>query len=105
MDNNEINRLIAENLMGWQDHSETSNPIWFSKDGTEYVDFTPSTNIKDAWLVVEFLRKENFPVDMKIEMDAFVYVCNFYSYGLNIGTSTSNSIEKSICLAALQTVR
>ena len=54
MNNNDIDRQIAEKVMGWY---QTISGTWHPSNYWVQ-DFTPSTNIAHAWQVVEKLVKE-----------------------------------------------
>lgn len=62
MDNKEIDRLVAEKVMGWRKETyfpptelADSYDVWVkSETEYDYVErFNPSTNIRDAWFVAE----------------------------------------------------
>jgi hypothetical protein len=56
----ELDRLVAEHVMGWEykwDGWITNYNIWIS-------DFSPSTDMSDAWLVVEKIKGEDHFVNL-----------------------------------------
>lgn len=63
MTNQEINKEIAEKVMGWKDGKHPHDDFLNSGWGGGYV-FSPSTDISDAWLVVEKMREKGFWFDL-----------------------------------------
>lgn len=85
MENREIDKLIAEKVMGWE--TEPFGP------------FFPSTNIQDAWSVVE---KLNFDVKVTKYKDSG-YQCHVFIPS-NVQMVFAESAPMAICKAALKAV-
>ncbi|MEK4883458.1 hypothetical protein NST81_01835 [Bacillus sp. FSL W8-0223] len=107
----EIDRLVAEKVMGWKVSKGRSGLEWYEANENgkfEFIrsvtDFEPSTDIRDAWQVVEKLKiavipqAGDPPTDMKYlaEIDRQPFGDNYEAYA---GTA-----ELAICLVALKSV-
>ncbi|PLR93213.1 BC1872 family protein [Bacillus sp. T33-2] len=93
MENKEIDRLVAEKVMGWDD-------VWQP--------FFPSTEIKDAWLVVEKMKDMGLFFNVCPELDAChvdIWVQSDRHQGLNpYRTVHEKTAPLAICKAALAIV-
>lgn len=116
MNNREIDRFIAEKVMGWklEQYFEDGCYItdeWRAKENKFVCDienFKPSTNIQDAWIVVEKLREQNIFTDIRMTSNGKYEVSMYELYDqdfewLAIGVSDRN-VSLAICLAALKAV-
>jgi hypothetical protein len=91
----EINRLIAEKIMGWKyDYSE------LGKGAT--IKFNPYENIADAWLVVEKMAEKLIDFNIYIDAISKLYICDFLTE--KVYRVEDSSAPKAICLAALKTL-
>lgn len=107
-----INRLIAEKVMGWtvvdreaEGWGDGSLVYHISQNVDEpyFQDFRPSTNLSHAWMVVEHLRSQELPLLVSIVDYENKYHCNFTPENV-WQPATSREHEKLpavICLAAL----
>jgi hypothetical protein len=125
MDLREIDRLVAEKVMG----CEEAPSIWFADYDKskkyycisdtpnkeisiiEYVDrgwvqylFHSSENIADAWQVVEKLRKDNIMID--ITPSETVYFASVRHQGKEyiVRSIKAETAPLAICLAALKSI-
>lgn len=116
MDKREIDRLIAENVMGFKPiyddniliafESEVSNLIFTDDDNCEWA---PSTDIRDAWLVVEKIRGHKiFQLgDMEDVNGNLMYYADFqYNDGYRIVYNEAHAMTAplAICLAVLKVI-
>ncbi|MES1047209.1 hypothetical protein FOA22_22405 [Heyndrickxia oleronia] len=110
MDKREIDKLVAENVMGWktrkryeinkriyeyafQNINHSDHIIWF--DLPEF-----SANIKDAWLVVE---KLDFDVKVTKYENSAGYQCHVFIPS-NVQMVFAETAPMAICKAALKAV-
>lgn len=98
MNNREIDRLVAEKIMGWEVRFFANiNVIEAYTEYEETViigeDFSPTTDIQDAWLVVE-----------KLEEKQIVSLWWIMQRIRNKGINSAKQIPYHICLAALKAV-
>ena len=115
MENREIDRLVAEKVMGWVAASEvmrdedTKLPFtrryWSDTEGnyTNQFHFVPCERIQDAWLVVEHFIKKGWDFSIETTLH-FNFVVDFNDGGANMYCETSESAPMAICLAALKVV-
>ncbi|MGG3987424.1 BC1872 family protein [Bacillus smithii] len=111
MNYEKINQLVAEKVMGWEPVYDDGDIISFITEyGTLFFsdddecEWNPSTDIQDAWQVVEKLKiavipqAGDPPTDMKYlaEIDRQPFGDNYEAYA---GTA-----ELAICLVALKAV-
>jgi hypothetical protein len=117
MKNWEIDKLIAEKVMGYriippsthestgitndgyfviQEETEDEDAIWINQ-----FEFSPSTDIQDAWKVVEKLRSNERQIDVVCQPSVY-----FAQMELNeeLVTIENKSAPMAICLAALKSV-
>jgi hypothetical protein len=122
----EIDREIAEHIMGWyQDHTNPDNyGKWF--EGGECTEFTgyytfnwqPSTDIVRAMVVVNELLKRDLCVEIILTKDDKPEVTISYGWkhpkhpkgrcydvgDANIAVIDADTLEMAVCLAALKVV-
>lgn len=103
MENREIDRLIAEKVMGWEvGEFPNINVIEaYSPHGVLQIsdDWSPSTDIQDAWYVVEELD-----YDIKVtKYKSHVYQCHIFIPN-NVQMVIAETAPMAICLAALKSV-
>ncbi len=103
----EIDALVAEKVMGWElswlgtDWREETNANTHHHKRSKG-DFLPSTNIQDAWLVVEKLKVEYW-IEINVGEK---YLCDIGKYGIpgTIVQIEAETASLAICLAALKAV-
>ena len=105
----ELDALIAEKVMG-------DNAVYYPEsDMACYTDFIPgcdilrlvppySTQIADAWLVVEKMKDSGYCVELFYDMVAWSVSFMHIDRDEKHGADWRNSIETQICLAALKAV-
>lgn len=110
MDNRQIDALVAEKVMGWGIHKRNT-AFWVKSDRVDEVEarpiafiheWQPSTDISQAWQVVEKLRN-NIYCQIEFWEDRN-YSVNIITESGNSGYKEDKSISMAICLAALQAV-
>lgn len=94
--NNELDYSIAEKVMKWT-FNDVKNE-WLDSKGKKIADHTwsPSSNIQDAWKIVEKFNAQGHTVHTKIESNE-VYECTIILNGET--TYTFNWDSDSIQLA------
>ena len=109
----EIDRLVAEKVMGWEEVKEND---FIKRPDVDFIGKAPdrfcedawsilpnySTDISDAWEVVEQLREKELYVD--IDTFAEHYDVRVVSGPYEVGHSLSETAPLAICLAALKAV-
>lgn len=118
MNHKEIDRLIAEKVMGWEYQDCNGDELLLPPGDVSKLQFVKkpdkhqyvksySTNIKDAWLVVEEVNKE-YEFELYRDKHERKYVCEFTRYVEVIHIynyrALSESAPLAICLAALKSV-
>jgi len=103
----EIDRLVAEKVMGWEYVQDTDK--WWDGDVLDIENFNPSTNIQDAWRVVEKMREGRIfsLCDAWDENDEPIFYANFqYNDGYHVVNydAYAETAPLAICLAALEVV-
>ncbi|MGC4378284.1 hypothetical protein WD019_15350 [Fictibacillus sp. Mic-4] len=104
----ELDALIAEKVMGWkvayyptidifEAYDEERNPIILGKH------FSPSTNISDAWLVVEWLESNIGGISLESHCDERRYSFRVFN-GTHWIVARAETAPLAICLAALKCV-
>jgi Phage ABA sandwich domain len=88
----EIDRLVAEKVMGWE-AGKYAYGSWF-----------PTTNIADAWKVVEKLSKDGFEFQVWREKNGKYNVEFAKDFFYVFGFAESETAPLAICLAALKAV-
>lgn len=122
MNSREIDRLVAEKVMGWKLKKRWPDIlVWENIEGEDraadeaterysvFEGFRPSTDISDAWEVVEKMKiKTAFSIrDVWDENDNPAYLANFSSYDGTREidhTAYAETAPLAICLAALKAV-
>jgi hypothetical protein len=117
MNYHNINKAIAEKIMGWEAFKDDDGTIisWVTEYGNlffsddEGSEWQPSTDMADAWQVVEKMAEDNEWVLNELEhsLDHEGRINGFYCYfhHLEIGSGGSVKAETAplaICLAALK---
>jgi hypothetical protein len=102
----ELDALIADKVMGWEKCNESylyfDGVIFRTLELTSYGKFEPSTDIADAWLVVEKLRDKNLEIHLESQYNSFgerVYFCEFSNI---LVAKEAETAPLAICLAALK---
>ncbi|UAT29532.1 hypothetical protein K7T73_13075 [Bacillus badius] len=117
MNNREIDRLVAEKVMGWEPNLDDDGTVLsydtehgnlFFYDDNEN-DWCPSADIQDAWKVVESLRERKiFTIyDAWDEKDEKIFCANFQyndTYHVVDYSAYADTAPMAICLAALKAV-
>ena len=102
MDNRKIDRLIAEEIFGWDTHHYENINVISAFTEEEIInipdDFCPSERIKDAWLVVEKFDYH------KVEKDAGHYYVQLANQDTKFFPGDGETAPLAICLAALKSV-
>ena len=103
MTNEEINKLVAENIMGWKVINEEYSVV--NKDGFPE-EFRPSEYFEDAFMVWNKLNDKDFYLQVEQESD-FTFVVylydGYYEETTNISLSGEDkSFSMAICKAALK---
>lgn len=101
MDNHEIDKLVAEKVLGWTKPPGTSvlKPMWVAPPmGTVYPELPKfSESIQDAWLIVEKLKEKYlFRLTQSLEGKWWA--------DFNDKRVYHDSAPMSICMAALKAV-
>lgn len=105
----ELDALVAEKVMGWKLSNAT--------DGTEYWDngkfcggiwpkeWNPSTNIADAWNVVEKMKSKDYLFSLKnIVKGTFTFSLTDWGGNCSTYAAEAETAPLAICLAALKAV-
>lgn len=102
----ELDRLIAEKVMGWQVTFFENINTWEFITEDEIIDqndFRPSTDIESAWLVVEKLKKDS-DFGLFKDCDDSFFTCEFI-FSLNeVFIGKADTVPMAICKASLQAV-
>jgi hypothetical protein len=107
MDNKEINRLVAEKVMGyvWAENTDglklTIPYVWYTDNGYRS-SFRPSQNIEDAWKVVEKFNMVDVNKDFNGEYECVIYVCDNQGRPIECWIENGETAQISICKAALK---
>ncbi|MED4718257.1 MULTISPECIES: BC1872 family protein [Bacillaceae] len=103
MNNREIDRLVAEKVMGWTLKEMTATSAWMDSQGgwTLYQMWKPSTDMRDAWLVAEKLYitvcpQQGAPTEMSVWAEI-----NKQPLG-NCYEAFAKTAPMAICLVALK---
>lgn len=120
----EINVLVLKNVLKWHviilgDGSE----VWTDEKGeivTRRYDFSPTTRIQDAWVVVEKMKEKGHRTILNMASKEYIEVilgnieegdwhCNMSTGSMEGGTykpcrAHAESASLAICLAALKAV-
>ncbi|WP_002145545.1 BC1872 family protein [Bacillus cereus] len=108
MNEKPIDELVAEKVMGWIKPPETSilKSMWVETPlGTVHPELPKfSTNIQDAWLVVEKFASEGLYFSIVKWIDGG-YVVEIEKDSLTeVGSYESKTAPMAICIAALKAV-
>ena len=91
----ELDKYIAEQVMAWREGNKGYEHLG---NLMHSFDFHPSTDIKDAWKVLDkamlFRMFSSLVFDSKAEM--YMFVCHRYDFG-----PAAKTMPLAICLAAL----
>ncbi|MGB3568429.1 MAG: hypothetical protein WBA30_14905 [Priestia megaterium] len=108
METKEIDALIAEKVMGWSvARFENINVTEAYTESCTLIigeDFSPSTKIQTAWLVVEELKQQgfySFHTDLSLDSGQEWWSWHF-SKGVNNYGSQQETAPLAICMAALK---
>lgn len=97
----EIDRLVGERVMGWT-FIPGAEGQWYDIAvlvATE--DWSPSTDIHDAWQVLETMKNNGYSVVLQTLRGSWVCSFNSESYGMAVCETAS----MAICTAALKAVQ
>lgn len=108
-----IDRDVAEKVMGWEPQDiRLGGPIILMSGAVLdnavkniLPSFSPSTNISDAWLVVERMRELGFGVTIADYYQKELWECCFLGKRNNEGTAAEKTITLAICKAALKALK
>lgn len=104
----EIDRMIAERVMGWTNLSITGTPFGTTPEGKVHRIVPPySTDMSAAWEVVERLRLLGYQGGMNWARSRSGYECTFESLPISPDErrfSKAETAPLAICLAALQVI-
>jgi len=106
----EIDRLVAEKVMGWIPQREIQDRILYVlQDGTHVaLGWNPTANISDAWQVVEKMKRSNFSARHRfvteLQKEVTPKELKDKNQLLDLGWMIFYLTPKSICLAALKAV-
>jgi hypothetical protein len=107
MDNKEINKLIAEKIMGWEwikntfSLPETIPNVWKTDNGYRS-SFRPAQDIEDAWKVVEKFDMVDVNKDFNGQYECVIYVCNKQGNPIDCWIENGETAQLSICKAVLK---
>ena len=105
----DIDKQIAEKVMGgeWESLDAMTNNNSYKTGEHEFarrINFNPSTNIADAWLVVEKMRELGYSINIEAQQKG-KWRCNIILIGnewtTRIETADEDTAPMAICLAAL----
>ena len=97
----DIDKRIATEVMGWTQHNED----WmFDGKLEDWVDiWSPSTDITDAWLVVEKMRELGYAIRIENYVNQNIYEVYVYKNDTECtGVTREETAPKAISLAALE---
>lgn len=106
MNSSEIDRLVAEKVMGWKrtpygwDVLEKKYNLGIEWDLPKF-----STNIADAWKVVEKLQKDGWYIELYNENEEWCFDLTKYNEFLSVDRfyrASAEGASLAICLAALK---
>lgn len=109
----EIDRLVAEKVMGWKVSKGRSGLEWYEADENgkfEFIrsvtDFEPSTDIRDSWQVVEELIDRGYDFNLW-RSEQREYNAEFQIQkkdGFVVSYGESDHAPTAICFASLEAV-
>lgn len=106
IDSREIDRLVAEKVMGWEvpyEYDDIGIMAYTNEKGT--FAFSPTTKIADAWQVVEKFQKDDWCIEVYNENEEWcVELTKYNEFMLDDIFYTANAEDASlaICLAVLK---
>ena len=105
----ELDALVAEKVMEWEWRGLSHG--WYHGEGRLFLDEDElphySTQIADAWLVVEKLVGDGFYVDIGVQEDRAqvqLETLTDRSWTIRVGSTEAPTAPLAICLAALKVV-
>lgn len=115
MNNNSINQLLAEKVMGWHLRKMEHVDAWIDRnnDWTLKQMWKPATNIQDSLLVVEALQeKNNLNFKLKRRKDGKYFATFIQLHSIHDNPQKENNewwdkadtAPMAICIAALKAV-
>lgn len=102
----ELDALVAEKVMGWNliDYPNIGViEIETEDDSFDLAEFKPSTDIKEAWDVVEFTENNVGGIELISLCDEKKYLFRIWNGKENI-EANAETAPLAICLAALKAV-
>lgn len=103
----ELDRLVAERVMGWKLHSR--NMVHYmratgdekrSRPVVDVREWSPSEDIADAWLVVEKLARRRYEVGVQTSDGRYTVL--IARNGQASAAASAETAPHAICLAAIQ---
>jgi len=105
MTNDELNRLMAERVMGFHHESEYS-ALWYIPNGGYAGDFTPATDANDALRVIKKMQAKGWLYNICPDMVEFYHFSlsgNQYVHSSPV--NCTDEICRAICEAAAKAVK
>ena len=106
MTDEELNNAVAVEVMGWHEQYERGyRAEWVGeheRDGEDVENWNPSTDIKQAFQVVEKMRSMGWSYVIGDEAD--IYYCKFINLYITC-SDEADTQQRAICHAALDAVR
>lgn len=100
--NREIDKSVATTVMGWKiEHGELGHEHFTKNGEIRYLPFY-STNISDAWKVIDKL-KDNWTY-FNLFYEGEKWKCDFGRLGFDSTIYDQDTPQMAICLAALKAV-
>lgn len=93
MNNIDIDELVAQDILGWSWSTEDGAVMSPDRNWYAGIDFKPSTDISDAWKVVEKMSL--------FSGEYYLYDNSVWTFPDDIYVNAS-TVEMAICLAALK---
>lgn len=105
----ELDALVAEKVLGWsKGYEDDGTPYWATGDTAMSGDWPPSTDVAEAWEVVEDLVSQGFDLDLSstILSPDFMAVSwgATFSRSITRAKVTGETAPEAICKAALLAV-
>ena len=106
MDSHEIDRLVAEKVMGWEvpyEYDDIGIMAYTIEKGA--FAFSPTNKIADAWQVIEKLQKDDWHIELYNENEKWCFDLTKYNEFMFVDRFYRTSAEDAslaICLAALK---
>jgi hypothetical protein len=111
----ELDRIVAEKVMGWKllPGPTPKSSLWaLPGDRIMGVEWSPSTNIEAAWMIIDHFAarpqpNDHLPIELKM-IDVDLWECAIWADGGEsalVGyTAKAPTAPHAICLAALRAV-